>query len=573
MATYTVTNFEDSGEGSLREAIEQANITPGADLINFSGVTQPIILTSGDALQITGSLTILGTGITVSGNNSTRVFNIDDGTEEEQNVEIVGLTITNGFEPIGGGIFNLENTTITNSIITQNGGHLNEDSGGAGGGIHNQGTLHLVNSTVSGNSALKGGGILNYLGEITIINSTISGNTATNQGGGIYNGGYEPCELTIINSTISGNTATNQGGGIYNGGYQITANLVNVTIAENTAASGGGIFHYNKDVSTLAITNTIIARNSEDLVSFNNSAITQNNNIIGDSEALKLGLLNNNGGPTLTYALMSGSIAINAGNNEIANANGITTDQRGQNRFIDGIVDIGAYEFSETTFPEFDPAQYGASNPDLIPYYINAGHDLAFLTNHYLTSGRFEGRSTDTFNEFRYVASSYVTGGDLIGAFHLDGGAATLHYINSGFVEGRSKTAFDPARYINSYDDLLNYPSIGQDTLAATQHFITDGFAPDGRNPNLFPSDRYLASYRDLINAFAPITDYAAKIETASNHYLNSGRGEMRSITFDPTVYLNRYSDVAADPFFGASLERATQHYLVHGFFEGRLPY
>jgi cyclophilin family peptidyl-prolyl cis-trans isomerase len=222
------------------------------------------------------------------------------------------------------------------------------------------------------------------------------------------------------------------------------------------------------------------------------------------------------------------------------------------------------------TVTVFDPAQYGASNPDLIPVY---GSDLVGLENHYLTYGKNENRSLDNFDEFRYIASSYDQyNGDLINVFGLDGAAATLHYINNGLSEQRSLTAFDPARYLNGYDDLLNAPSIGTNTLAATQHYIQYGFNEQPpRDPNLFASDRYIASWDDLIDAFAFITDYAAKIEAGSNHYLFNGKGENRGITFDPNAYLaNPFNaDVAAHPLFG-TLTGATQHYIQYGFGEGR---
>ncbi|GFE67447.1 Ig-like domain-containing protein [Chroococcus sp. FPU101] len=210
---------------------------------------------------------------------------------------------------------------------------------------------------------------------------------------------------------------------------------------------------------------------------------------------------------------------------------------------------------------ELDPAQYGASYVDLI---TNIGYNLEALTNHYLTNGQAEGRSKDLFDEFRYIASSYVTGDDLIVAFGLNGAVATQHYITNGYAEGRSTTAFIPSRYLASYDDLLGV--FGTDTQAATAHFITNG-ALENRDPNLFPSDRYLASNGDLINAFASIPDYAAKIETASNHYLFNGRGEGRQITFDPNTYLNANQDLI--PFVQAGLD-PTQHYILSGFAEGR---
>jgi hypothetical protein len=89
------------------------------------------------------------------------------------------------------------------------------------------------------------------------------------------------------------------------------------------------------------------------------------------------------------------------------------------------------------------------------------------------------------------------------------------------------------------------------------------------REPNLFRSDRYLASHGDLILAYASITDYAAKVEAASNHYLFAGRNEPgRQITFSPEAYLNAHPDVKA--FYGNDLAAATHHYIVSGFNEGR---
>lgn len=144
LATFTVTNTNDSGDGSLRQAIIAANDAPTDDIIvfnsDFSG--QTITLTSGQ-LEITDDLFIDGLGennLTVSGNNASRVFNIDDGNSSNLiDVEIEGLTITDGrisSDVTGGGIRNSENLTVTNSIISNN-------QGRNGAGIGNDGTLKL----------------------------------------------------------------------------------------------------------------------------------------------------------------------------------------------------------------------------------------------------------------------------------------------------------------------------------------------------------------------------------------------------------------------------------------------
>ncbi len=119
MAIFTVTNSDDSGSGSLRQAILEANATPSADTIDFdAGLNgQTITLTSGE-LQITDDLTINGLGadeLTVSGNNASRVFNVFDGDFDNLiDVVIDGLTISDAnFSSDGGGIANSENLTLT----------------------------------------------------------------------------------------------------------------------------------------------------------------------------------------------------------------------------------------------------------------------------------------------------------------------------------------------------------------------------------------------------------------------------------------------------------------------------
>ena len=161
-ATYTVTNTNDSGPGSLRQAIVDANVSTEDDVINFDPTVfappQTITLTSGELTIINnGALTISGpaAGATISGNNQSRVFLIHEGA----NATISDLTITGG-----------------NGV----GAIFQDVSIGVGGGILNyRGTLTLNNSTVSGNSTTTGGGgIFSARGTTVISNSTISNNSA-----------------------------------------------------------------------------------------------------------------------------------------------------------------------------------------------------------------------------------------------------------------------------------------------------------------------------------------------------------------------------------------------------------
>ena len=284
-ATLHVTNTNDSGTGSLRYAINRA--APSGDTITFaSNVNGTITLTSGD-LQIDKNLTINGPGagkLTVSGNNSDRVFYIADGSV----VRISGLTITKGNRkdyayPEGGGIYNDfgGNLTLTGSVVRGNYG-----GEGGGGGIYNYGALTVNRSTISGNATGSGdgGGIENAGGTLTVLSSTISGNTAAD-GGGIHTYTYKPATATIINSTISGNSATSaygDGGGVYNEG---DLTIKYSTIKNNAAprGQGSGVDNY---YATTKVFSSIIAGNKNSDVD-GNSFSSQGYNLVGNGNATR----------------------------------------------------------------------------------------------------------------------------------------------------------------------------------------------------------------------------------------------------------------------------------------------
>src|SRR4051794_38524258 len=170
-APITVTNTNDSGSGSLRQAVADA---VDGDTINFSLSLngQTIMLTSGELL-VDKIVSISGPGantLAVDGNHTSRVFHIASG----KIVTISGLSITNGLGSPrilsynGGGIYN-DNATLAVSSCTISGNSTPTDSFGSGGGIFNDGysggaTLTVSNCTISGNSAVPGtrGGLTNY---------------------------------------------------------------------------------------------------------------------------------------------------------------------------------------------------------------------------------------------------------------------------------------------------------------------------------------------------------------------------------------------------------------------------
>jgi CSLREA domain-containing protein len=264
---------------------------------------------------------------------------------------ITNCTFSSNISDGGGGIRGIGPLMIAHSTFSGN------DGGGGGGGIGANDAI-IIDSTFSGNVGGYGGGISGgYNGghNISIINTTISGNSAI-RGGGFYNDGY----TTIINSTISGNSASERGGGIDTAYFSHPSTLVitNSTISSNTAPAGAGI----ANLGNTTLSNSIIAnRPSGSDCQVNSGTITDaGHNIDSDGSCgldpakgskpntdPLLGPLQDNGGPTWTHALLTGSPAIDAGDN--AQCPG--TDQRGEPRPVDGnndgvvTCDIGSFEY------------------------------------------------------------------------------------------------------------------------------------------------------------------------------------------------------------------------------------
>ena len=239
-------NTDDSGAGSLRAAIEQANVDAAQDTIAFAPSVTGTISLSTALPDLSAGMNIVGPGpsaltVTRSGADGTPLFGIVTVSSGAR-VAISGLTITGGHASLsGGGIGNFGTLSIANDIISGNSAGLGPNytgTPGIGGGIDNAGTLSITDSTISGNTATSvfsvfpglgapgvGGGI-NNTGSLLMADSTISGNS----GGGINNTG----SLSMADATISGNS----GGGINNTG---SLSVADSTFSGNSAAFGGGI--------------------------------------------------------------------------------------------------------------------------------------------------------------------------------------------------------------------------------------------------------------------------------------------------------------------------------------------
>jgi len=294
---------------TINHAIFQAT---GGDMVNIATGTYT------ENVTIDKDLTLQGGGAAatiVDGNGSGSVFTVGDNAS----VTLADLTITNG-------ICLLRRRHLQRRHVDGEEQHRQRQHVRLGRGqssnYYYYGTLVVENSTVSGNTANDtGGGILNgYAGTVTVENSTVSGNTSDWWGGGILNYGT----VTVENSTVSGNTTNDTGGGIHNEG---TLMVENSTVSDNTANdTGGGIW----DDGDTDVKSTIIANNAApagpdcygwlDSYGYNliedtsdctiNEATNPGTNITGQDP--NLGLLQDNGGPTLTHALLHGSLAIDA---------------------------------------------------------------------------------------------------------------------------------------------------------------------------------------------------------------------------------------------------------------------
>ena len=315
MATFTVDNTNDSGAGSLRQAIEEANETHGIDIIQFDSELsgQKITLTSGE-LQISDSVKIQGLlsadDLTISGNNTSRIFSIDDFDAENQVAVVIDkLTLTEGNSSEGGGaIANFENLTISQSKIINNKNTSQKPTDG-GGAIRNSDTGHLtIDQTLITNnqSHAFGGGITNF-GELDVNYSIISHNQVTGGGGGgIDNRGRQ---ADITGSLIAQNTNTvGPAGGFGNGTAQTTTVVKNSFIFGNQAVNGAGFF---VNAGNVEIINSLVNNNqaqnngggagvaTEGNLTIENSLISSNS-----AEVNGGGIFNDGGSLELVFSLV-----------------------------------------------------------------------------------------------------------------------------------------------------------------------------------------------------------------------------------------------------------------------------
>jgi hypothetical protein len=309
-ASTLVTTTSDDGTGSLRQALRNAALRPGPDLITFAAnLSGSVIhLASGylDVNDSSGAVDVsaasLQRGITITGDGALRAFYLEAGSS----------------------------MTLDSLRIVSCYGYL-------GGAVLSAGNLTVHSCTIASNLAQYVGGVYSFATNATLVisDSTLTQNSASIQDGAIFS--YGP--LDIRNSTIVSNSSTNAGGGVR---FSSTAILENNIIAQNTSAT-------QPDLGVLGGSYTLASYNFIGDGTGSGLADGVNGNHVGTSGAPlspQLSPLKYFGGPTLVLHPLVGSPVINAGDPAFNGAG--LVDQRGWPRVWGGRVDIGAVEFADT---------------------------------------------------------------------------------------------------------------------------------------------------------------------------------------------------------------------------------
>jgi len=300
-ATFIVTSLEDTGDGSLRQAVDQANGHDGPDVIVFEkGLSGVINITSGE-IQITDTLTIRGPGaarLTLDGNLDSRILLVADSSPDKDSpLTVSGLTFFRGSHNatnnVGGAITSTESLIVRGCAFLENQANdANADFIGGGAiSVSNAPTLSTVplsveirDSTFVANRTFAGsGGAISAMvnGRVKLINNVFSGNVAHDNGGAVILRTGQDEVLLVQDCRFLGNSASQSGaasllgngsqdstlivrGGLFAGNSSINAEagalsinrgevlIEKTTFSQNTAAGEGGALDA-KDYASLTI--------------------------------------------------------------------------------------------------------------------------------------------------------------------------------------------------------------------------------------------------------------------------------------------------------------------------------
>ncbi|TWT36616.1 tRNA(Glu)-specific nuclease WapA precursor [Posidoniimonas corsicana] len=398
-----ITNSADPDGKTIDFADELFDFGPGVIDLAAAG---PVL--GQGRLNIQTDVSIVGPGadkLTISAGGQSRVMYPYSGYD----VSVSGVTIADGYViGDGGGIVNRGNLTLDRVVLRDNRAEESSgSSGGKGGALHNYlGALNVIDSVIEGSKArlgagfwldmghsntqevvitgstfvnnegvdlrdgtdyTVGGGLVaqNSKSRVLVSNSTFVGNTAR-YGGALRS--HNGANLDIVNTTVTGNHATDQGGGLIGvGSSHVT--VQNSIIAQNTSGNGLPDVSFQSGILDQA-------NSTDNLIGVNSgSQFSSSTNLTGVDPLL--GTLGDHGGATQTVPLLQGSPAIDAGDDTLASAVGLTTDQRGHLRVIDlgddgtaSSIDIGAFEVQP---PPIEIVDFRTENEQLVVDYIVHG--------------------------------------------------------------------------------------------------------------------------------------------------------------------------------------------------------
>jgi hypothetical protein len=351
--TFDVTNLNDVGAGSLRQALadnDANNNQPTVDNIVFdsslSGTIQSYgALTTSEPVNIqgpgAGQVTInegappcdcpvfyfdmdnaydpvIISGLTLTGGDVAGTSYDSGGgiSSLDADLTLQDMVVDNNYADSGGGVFNFFGSTTINSSTVSNNNATDE----AGGGVTSfVGNITINSSTISGNDASgEGGGVLQFLGGLDVDSSTISGNSAPG-GGGVYSRKYQP---TFENTTVSGNLAA-AGAGFF---FKYSGPTIQgSTVTDNYANLGGGFFSYKPYYATTFSNSTLAANRAygggaggvfltygSNPFTFSDTTIAENRATGASSTAGGLGVEGGSINPVLQNTIVSGNTATNA---------------------------------------------------------------------------------------------------------------------------------------------------------------------------------------------------------------------------------------------------------------------
>ncbi len=426
--TLTVTNLNDSGDGSLRQAITDSNSSPEFDVINVA-VTGTVLLETG-LPTISDSVIINGgsqNGFIISGQNIAALRPINVSAPGIV-VEIRDLTVTGGNTTSQGGGVRVENgaiVTMTNVTVT-----MNTATGGGGINVASSGTLFLIDSLVTNNTVSSsggdGGGINVSSSNVVIRGTTVSGNTLQTVGSATGGGinivtssamGSPPSFVRIENSTFNNNSAQ-LGGGVYLSGGG-TLRMANSTVSGNmtsttdaTVSNGGGVY---MNLGTGIITNSTIAGNTAGGTGAGGGIYTTGS-----------------GSATLVNSIVADNTAGTSGSQEIrgTTTSGGTFNTKGVN-IIEGTT--------SGTITVINGSNITGVDPQLAPLANNGGkvqtRAISTASNAYnagMNSEALDTQDTPLTTDGRGIGFARIVGGTVdIGAFEFTTSAQ------------RSKTNFD----------------------------------------------------------------------------------------------------------------------------------